>query len=87
MSGNRADRLPGTAAPQGRLLNRPTFGGSKIVMLQSSFTDLAAAWLTDLGSQRLVEGTKQSYRDQVRLHVQDFHDLLGRLQLIPSSGR
>jgi len=52
-----------------RLLNRPTFGGSKIVTPQSSFPDLVAAWLSDLDSQRLAEGTKQSYRDQVRRHV------------------
>jgi integrase len=53
-----------------RLLDRPTFGSStRVLMPQSSFADLAEVWLADLAIQRLAEGTKQTYRDQVRLHV------------------
>lgn len=52
-----------------RLLERPTFGSTKVLTPQSSFTDLAEVWLADLDIQRLAEGTKQNYRDQVRIHV------------------
>jgi integrase len=52
-----------------RLLDRPTFGSTRVLTPQSSFADLAEVWLADLDIQRLAEGTKQNYRDQVRLHV------------------
>jgi integrase len=52
-----------------RLLDRPTFGSTRLLTPQSGFADLAEVWLADLGIQRLAEGTKQTYRDQVRLHV------------------
>jgi integrase len=52
-----------------RLLDRPAFGSTRMLTAQSSFADLAEAWLTDLDLQPLADGTKQSYRDQVRLHV------------------
>lgn len=52
-----------------RLLDRPTFGSTRVLTPQSTFADLAEVWLADLAIQRLAEGTKQNYRDQVRLHV------------------
>lgn len=52
-----------------RLLNRPSFGGTRVLTPQSSFPDLSEVWLADLDLQPLAEGTKQNYRDQVRLHV------------------
>src|SRR5680860_746482 len=52
-----------------RLLNRPAFGSTRVLIPQSSFTDLVEVWLADLDLQPLTEGTKQNYRDQVRLHV------------------
>lgn len=52
-----------------RLLGRPLFGGGRTLSPQSGFADLAEVWLTDLAVQKLAEGTKQNYRDQVRLHV------------------
>jgi hypothetical protein len=52
-----------------RLLNRPAFGSTRVLTPQSSFADLTEVWLSDLKIQRLAEGTKQNYRDQVRLHV------------------
>lgn len=52
-----------------RLLDRPTFGSTRVLTPQSTFADLAEVWLDDLDLQRLAEGTKQNYRDQVRLHV------------------
>jgi len=52
-----------------RLLDRPTFGSTRVLTPQSTFADLAEVWLADLAIQRLADGTKQNYRDQVRLHV------------------
>lgn len=52
-----------------RLLNRPSFGSTRVLTPQSSFADLIEVWLADLQLQPLAEGTKQNYRDQVRLHV------------------
>lgn len=52
-----------------RLLDRPTFVGGRMLTPQSSFTSLVEAWLVDLELQELAQNTKQSYRDQVRLHV------------------
>lgn len=52
-----------------RLLDRPTFGSTRVLTPQSSFADLAEVWLADLAIQRLAERTKQNYRDQVRQHV------------------
>ena len=52
-----------------RLLDRPTFGDLDVLTTQSSFLDLTEAWLVDLELQPLAEGTRQNYRDHVRLHV------------------
>lgn len=52
-----------------RLLDPPTFGSTRVLTPQSSFANLVEVWLADLDVQRLAEGTKQNYRDQVRLHV------------------
>lgn len=52
-----------------RLLDRPAFGSTQILGPRSSFAHLTEAWLADLELQPLAEGTKQNYRDQVRLHV------------------
>jgi hypothetical protein len=52
-----------------RLLERPTFGSTRVLTPQSTFADLAEVWLAGLAIQRLAEGTKQTYRDHVRLHV------------------
>jgi len=54
---------------QERLLDRPTFGSTRVLTPHSSFAHLAEVWLADLDIQRLADGTKQNYRDQVRLHV------------------
>lgn len=52
-----------------RLLDRPAFGSTSVLTAQSSFAVLVKVWLADLDIQQLAEGTKQNYRDQVRLHV------------------
>jgi hypothetical protein len=52
-----------------RLLNRPGYGSDGVLTLSSSFADLATLWLADLDLRELAPATKQSYRDQLRLHV------------------
>jgi integrase len=52
-----------------RLLNRAGYGSGGVLSLSSPFGDLVALWLADLELRELAEGTKESYRDQVRLHV------------------
>lgn len=52
-----------------RLLNRTGYGSGGQLSLASPFGDLVALWLADLDLRELAEGTKDSYRDQVRLHV------------------
>lgn len=52
-----------------KLQDRPDFGSALMLSSRSSFTDLASVWLRDLDLQPLAEGTKEIYRDQLRLHV------------------
>lgn len=52
-----------------RLLDRAGYGSGGQLSLSSSFGDLVALWLADLDLRELAAGTKESYRDQVRLHV------------------
>ena len=64
-----------------RLLDRPGFGTGGLLDLTSSFCDLAKLWLEDLDLQKLSEGTKDNYRDDLRLHVlpQFEHFTLGEI--------
>jgi len=43
--------------------------GAGELRASSSFAELADQWLADLALRDLAEGTKQSYRDHLRLHV------------------
>ena len=52
-----------------RLLNRPGYGSGGALRLSSPFGNLAALWLADLRLRELAPATKQSYQDQLRLHV------------------
>lgn len=52
-----------------RLLARPSFGATRGLTPQSTFAELGELWQPDLDMQNLAEGTKQNYRDQLRLHV------------------
>jgi hypothetical protein len=52
-----------------RLLRRSGYGSGGVLSLSSPFGDLTTLWLADLELRDLAEGTKQSYRDQLRLHV------------------
>ncbi|KRA31066.1 MULTISPECIES: site-specific integrase [unclassified Nocardioides] len=52
-----------------RLLKRSGYGSGGQLSVASPFTDLVALWLADLEQRELAEGTKESYRDLVRLQV------------------
>lgn len=52
-----------------RLLHRAGYGSGGQLSLSSPFGDLVELWLADLEMRDLADGTKESYRDQVRLHV------------------
>ena len=52
-----------------RLVDRTGFGSGGLLSLASPCGDLVALWLADLELRDLADGTKESYRDQVRLHV------------------
>jgi hypothetical protein len=58
-----------TALLKDRLLHRTGYGAGGVLSLASPFGDLVALWLSDLELRDLAAGTKDSYRDQVRLHV------------------
>lgn len=52
-----------------RLLSRPGFGNGGVLRPDSSFVELAELWVADLELRDIAEGTKDSYRDHLRLHV------------------
>lgn len=52
-----------------RLLNRSGYGSGGQLSHASRFGDLVTLWLADLDLRDLAEGTKESYRDLVRLQV------------------
>lgn len=52
-----------------RLAERPEQNGGRSLRGSSSFDDLAQLWLADLALRDLAEGTRQNYRDNLRLHV------------------
>ncbi|MEI2811891.1 MAG: tyrosine-type recombinase/integrase [Nocardioides sp.] len=52
-----------------KLQDRSGFGSGGQLTTSSSFRELAELWLADLELRDLAAGTKQTYRDQLRLHV------------------
>ncbi len=52
-----------------RLLSRPGLDSGGVLSPSSSFVELVELWLADMEVRDLAEGTKQFYRDQMRLHV------------------
>lgn len=57
-----------------RLLSRPGYGSGGALRLSSPFGDLCELWLADLELQDISDGTKQNYRDDLRLHVRPVFD-------------
>ena len=57
-----------------RLLKRPGSGQAGVLSLRSPFGDLAELWLGDLDGRDISEGTKENYRDDLRIHVRPFFE-------------
>lgn len=57
-----------------RLARRPGYGNSGSLSLRSPFGDLAELWLVELESRDISEGTKDNYRDDLRVHVRPFFE-------------
>ena len=57
-----------------RLLDRSGYGSGGVLSLASPFPDLAELWLADLELRDISEGTKDNYRDDLRLHVRPFFE-------------
>lgn len=55
-----------------RLAARVGYGSGGLLSLSSPFGDLAELWLDDLATRDISEGTKENYRDDLRLHVRPF---------------
>jgi integrase len=57
-----------------RLQRRPGYGQGGQLSLRSPFGDLAELWLAELEQRDISEGTKDNYRDDLRLHVRPFFE-------------
>jgi integrase len=64
-----SSRSAATSLLRDRLLHRPGYGSGGLLNLSSRFTDLARLWLADLELRDISEGTKENYRDDLRVHV------------------
>lgn len=64
-----------------RLIRRPGYGTGGLLSLSSPFGDLVELWLADLALRDISEGTKDNYRDDLRLHVRPYfeHYTLGEI--------
>ncbi|WP_426592663.1 site-specific integrase [Cellulomonas sp. McL0617] len=52
-----------------RLVDRAGYGSGGVLSVASPFADLCDLWLTELEIRDISEGTKDNYRDDLRLHV------------------
>ena len=57
-----------------RLVKRPGYGTGGALSLRSPFTDLAELWLAELEGRDISEGTKDNYRDDLRVHVRPYFE-------------
>lgn len=57
-----------------RLLTRPGYGRGGMLSITSPFGDLAELWLADLAQREISDGTKENYRDELRVHVRPFFE-------------
>ncbi|MBB3043693.1 tyrosine-type recombinase/integrase [Nocardioides soli] len=57
-----------------RLADRAGYGHGGVLSPASPFGDLCELWLADLELRDISEGTKDNYRDDLRLHVRPFFD-------------
>lgn len=66
---------------QARLIDRAGYGGGGVLSVSSAFSELCDLWLRDLELRDISQGTKDNYRDDLRLHVRPYfeHYLLGEI--------
>ena len=64
-----SSRSVARASLKERLLVRPGHGSGGLLSLASPFRDLVELWLADLEVRDLTEGTRENYRDDLRLHI------------------
>ena len=64
-----SSRSVACASLKERLLVRPGHGSGGMLSLASPFGDRVKLWLADLEVRDLTEGTRENYRDDLRLHI------------------
>ncbi|WP_456847475.1 hypothetical protein [Cellulomonas sp. P5_C6] len=52
-----------------KLVDRAGYGSGGLLSVASPFGDLCDLWLADLELRDISEGTKENYRDDLRLHA------------------
>lgn len=57
-----------------RLIGRVGYGSGGMLQLSSSFGELCELWLDDLRFREISEGSKENYRDDLRLHVRPYFE-------------
>lgn len=57
------------AALKEKLTRRPGHGGAGVLGVSNSFDELCELWLAELELRDISEGTKENYRDDLRLHL------------------
>ncbi|GAA4759723.1 hypothetical protein GCM10023350_52450 [Nocardioides endophyticus] len=67
-------RTGASALLKSRLKDRQGYGSGGVLDLASPFPDLCDLWLADLDLREISEGTKDGYRDDLRLHVRPFFE-------------
>lgn len=71
---SQTSRLGATSLLKERLKVRPGYGSGGVLSLSSPFGDLADLWLVELEGREISEGTKENYRDDLRVHVRPFFE-------------
>jgi integrase len=69
-----ASRSGAAALLKQRLNSRSGYGTGGVLTVSSPFGDLAELWLADLDGRDISEGTKQNYREDLRVHVRPFFE-------------
>ncbi|WP_196804572.1 tyrosine recombinase XerC [Cellulomonas sp. URHD0024] len=69
MTAVASSRRAATARLKAKLVDRAGYGSGGLLSVSSPFGDLCDLWLADLELRDISEGTKDNYRDDLRLHV------------------
>ena len=69
-----SSRSAATSLLRDRLLHRPGYGSGGLLNQSSPFRDLAELWLADLEMRDISDGTKEKYRDDLRVHIRPYFE-------------